>query len=66
MATRIGGELSGSVTLSSAIRNRELADSWRHIANLPNVAYRRLSEVIDSAEDENEGKYDGEHIPNIY
>ena len=37
-----------------------------HLANLPNVAYRRLSEVVDSAESDKEGKYDREHTPNIY
>jgi hypothetical protein len=44
----------------------DLDEVGGHLANLPNVAYRRLSEVVDSAENEKEGKYDGEHIPHIY
>jgi hypothetical protein len=44
----------------------DLDEVGGHLANLPNVAYRRLSEVVDSAESEKEGKYDREHTPNIY
>jgi hypothetical protein len=52
-------------TIVSDVR-LDLDEVGSHIANLPNVAYRRLSEVMDSAEDEKEGKYDREHTPNIY
>jgi hypothetical protein len=44
----------------------DLDEVGGHLANLPNVAYRRLSEVVDSAEDEKEGKYDRENISDLY
>jgi hypothetical protein len=44
----------------------DLDEVGGHLANLPNVAYRRLSEVVDSAESEKEGNYDRENIPDLY
>ena len=52
-------------TIVSDVR-LDLDEVGSHIANLPNVAYRRLSEVIDSAESEKEGKYDRENFSNLY
>jgi hypothetical protein len=52
-------------TIVSDVR-LDLDEVGSHLANLPNVAYRRLSEVVDSAEDEKEGKYGREHIPHLY
>ena len=52
-------------TIVSDVR-LDLDEVGSHLVNLPNVAYRRLSEVVDSAKDEKEGKYDREHTPNIY
>lgn len=37
-----------------------------HLANLPNVSYRRLTEIANSAEYEKENKYDREHIPHLF
>jgi hypothetical protein len=52
-------------TIVSDVR-LDLDEVGSHLANLPNVAYRRLSEVVDSAEDEKEGKYDREDFSNLY
>jgi hypothetical protein len=52
-------------TIVSDVR-LDLDEVGSHLVNLPNVAYRRLSEVVDSAKDEKEGKYDREHIPDLY
>ncbi len=52
-------------TIVSDVR-LDLDEVGSHLANLPNVAYRRLSEVVDSAEDEKEGKYDRENISDLY
>jgi hypothetical protein len=52
-------------TIVSDVR-LDLDEVGSHLANLPNVAYRRLSEVVDSADSEKEGKYDREHIPHLF
>ena len=52
-------------TIVSDVR-LDLDEVGSHLANLPNVAYRRLSEVVDSAEDEKEGKYDRENFSDLY
>jgi len=44
----------------------DLDEVGSHLANLPNVSYRRLSEIVDSAEYEKESKYDREHIPHLF
>jgi hypothetical protein len=52
-------------TIVSDVR-LDLDEIGGHLANLPNVAYRRLSEIVDSAEYEKESKYDREHIPHLF
>lgn len=52
-------------TIVSDVR-LDLDEVGIHLANLPNVAYRRLSEIADSAEYEKESKYDREHIPHLF
>ncbi len=52
-------------TIVSDVR-LDLDEVGSHLANLPNVAYRRLSEIVDSAEYEKESKYDREHIPHLF
>ena len=52
-------------TIVSDVR-LDLDEVGGHLANLPNVAYRRLSEIVDSAEYEKESKYDREHIPPLF
>ena len=52
-------------TIVSDVR-LDLDEVGGHLANLPNVAYRRLSEIVDSAEYEKESKYDREHIPHLF
>lgn len=44
----------------------DLDEVGTHLANLPNVSYRRLLEIADSAENEKESKYDREHIPHLF
>jgi hypothetical protein len=52
-------------TIVSDVR-LDLDEIGGHLANLPNVAYRRLSEIVDSAEYEKESKYNKEHIPHLF
>ena len=52
-------------TIVSDVR-LDLDEIGGHLANLPHVAYRRLSEIVDSAEYEKESKYDREHIPHLF
>jgi hypothetical protein len=52
-------------TIVSDVR-LDLDEVGSHLANLPNVAYRRLLEIADSAEHEKESKYDREHIPHLF
>jgi hypothetical protein len=52
-------------TIVSDVR-LDLDEVGSHLANLPNVSYRRLSEIVDSAEYEKESKYDREHIPHLF